>query len=96
MGIINLRGKIVTVIDTGRRLGLSPIQSSKALRTIIVNFGEESIGLMVDGIGNVVTVSTRQVDPPPTNIGEVPGKWFDGVFKTEEQLIGLLDMESLI
>jgi purine-binding chemotaxis protein CheW len=96
MGIVNLRGKIVTVIDTGKRLGLRPIQRSDTMRTIIVDDGDEAFGLMVDGIGNVVTVAPEYVEVPPANIGAIPGKCFNGVFKTENKLIGLLDMQSLL
>lgn len=94
MGIINLRGKIVTVIDTGKRLGLSPIRQSHTMRNIIVNADDESVGLMVDRIGNVISVEPGQVDTPPANIGEVPGRCFDAVYKTEEQLVGLLSLKA--
>jgi purine-binding chemotaxis protein CheW len=94
-GIINLRGKIVTVIDTGKRLGLSPIQASEKMRTIVVNDGEDSFGLMVDGISNVVTVEPDNVDAPPANIGDIPGRCFHGVSKADNRLIGLLTMQAL-
>jgi purine-binding chemotaxis protein CheW len=96
MGIVNLRGKIATVIDTGKRLGLTPIQESDNMRTIIVDDGDEAFGLMVDGIGNVVTVEPGKIDVPPANIGDVPGRCFHGVFKTKEKLIGLLDLPTLL
>ena len=96
MGIINLRGRIVTVIDTGKRLGLAPIESGEKMKTIIVNDGDETVGLMVDGIDNVVSVAPGHMDAPPDNIGEVPGKCFDGVYKTEDQLIGLLAIDALV
>jgi purine-binding chemotaxis protein CheW len=95
MGIINLRGKIVTVIDTGKRLGLSSIRQSHTMRNIIVNADDESVGLMVDRIGNVISVDPGQVDTPPANIGEVPGRCFDAVYKTDEQLVGLLSLKAL-
>lgn len=95
MGIINLRGKIVTVIDTGKLLGLTPIKGSDDMRNIIVTLDEEFVGLMVDRIGNVITVEPGQVDMPPANIGHVPGKCFDAVFKTKDELIGLLSLNLL-
>jgi purine-binding chemotaxis protein CheW len=94
MGVINLRGKIVTVIDTAKRLGLSSIRQSHTMRNIIVNANDESVGLMVDRIGNVISVEPRQVDTPPANIGEVPGRCFDAVYKTDEQLVGLLSLKA--
>ena len=95
LGIINLRGKIVTVIDTGKLLGLNPITKSDDMRTIIVNTADESVGLMVDRIGNVVAVEPGDIDAPPANIGDIPGRCFDAVFKTKNQLVGLLSVKTL-
>lgn len=95
MGIINLRGRIVTVIDTGKLLGLAPIQKSEDMRNIIVKDGDESIGLMVDRIGSVITAKPGQVDRPPANIGDVPGRCLDAVYKTDDQLVGLISLNSL-
>jgi purine-binding chemotaxis protein CheW len=96
MGIVNLRGKIVTVIDTGKRLGLNPIDAGEKMRTIIVNDGDESVGLMVDRIANVVKIEPDGTEAPPANIGEVPGRCFDAVYKTEDRLVGLLSLDSLV
>jgi len=96
LGIINLRGKIVTVIDTGILLGLTPARKSGDRKIIIVNADEEYIGLMVDRIGNVITVEPEQVDAPPANIGDVSGKCFDAVCKTDDKLVGLLPLNKLI
>lgn len=95
LGVINLRGKIITLIDTGKRLGLSPIQNSDAVRAIIVDDGEESFGLMVDRIGNVIDVPLDKVAAPPANIGAVPGRWFEAVYETDDQLVGLLSLHAL-
>jgi len=52
-GVLNLRGRIVTIIDLGKKLGLSPTQPTEASRNIIVNSQEEHIGLLVAGIADV-------------------------------------------
>ncbi|MCB2149329.1 MAG: chemotaxis protein CheW [Deltaproteobacteria bacterium] len=95
MGVINLRGKIVTIIDTGKLLGLTPIKRSDDMRNIIVNLDEEFVGLMVDRIGNVITVEPAQADMPPANIGDVPGRCFDAVYKTNNEVVGLLSLDSI-
>ncbi len=95
MGVMNLRGRIVTIIDTGKNLGLTAIQRTKNTRNIIVQDGDEHIGLAVDCIGNVLTIEVNRVFPPPANIVGVKGKYFDGVFKTEGGLVGLLNLESV-
>jgi chemotaxis signal transduction protein len=50
---------------------------------------------MVDRIGNVVAVDPGEIDSPPANIGDVPGRCFDAVFKTDDQLVGLLSLQSI-
>lgn len=94
-GILNLRGQIVTVIDLGKKLGLSMTKMSNETRNIIVNSQNEYIGLLVDRIGDVERAKWDKVEPPPANIGGVQGKYFEGVFKTENSLIGIIDVEEV-
>lgn len=95
-GILNLRGQIVTVIDLGKKLGLSETQISHDTRNIIVNSKNEYIGLLVDRIGDVERTEWGAVEPPPANIEGVQGKYFEGVFKTEKTLIGILNVEEVL
>ena len=61
IGILNLRGKIVTIIDLGKKLELSEIKKDKDRRNIIVNSNDEHIGLLVDSISDVVTSDEDQI-----------------------------------
>ncbi len=96
VGVLNLRGRIVTVIDLGEKLELSPINTNKENRNIIVDSQEEQIGLLVDSISDVLLARTDKIEPAPANIGGVKGKFFKGVFKTEDKLIGVLDIEEVL
>jgi purine-binding chemotaxis protein CheW len=96
VGVLNLRGRIVTVIDLGDKLELSPINISKENRNIIVDSQEEQIGLLVDSISDVLLARSDKIEPAPANIGGVKGKFFKGVFKTEDKLIGVLDIEEVL
>lgn len=95
-GILNLRGQIVTIIDLGKKLGLSPVDIKKETRNIIVNSQGESIGLMVDAINDVVAAERDDIEAAPANISGVKGKYFQGVLKTEKQLIGILDIDEVL
>jgi len=95
-GILNLRGQIVTIIDLGKKLGLSSIDQNIENRNIVVNSKGEYIGLLVDRISDVVKAKWGEIEPPPANIGGVQGKFFRGVFKTENSLIGVLDVETVL
>jgi purine-binding chemotaxis protein CheW len=96
LGVMNLRGRIVSVIDLAKKLGLAFTVRGKKSRTIIVSSQDEYIGLLVDRIGDVVPVRTEDVAPPPANIGGVIGSFTEGVLKTGSGLIGILDVEAVL
>ncbi len=95
-GIINLRGRIVTIIDLGKKLGLTPVQKNNDNRSIIVDSENEHVGLLVDAIGDVIQAGKKDLEAAPSNIRGVKGKYFKGVLKTEKQLIGILDIEEVL
>lgn len=95
-GVLNLRGKIVTIIDLGKKLGLDPISLSKENRNIIVESNEEQIGLFVESISDVLTAEFSRIEPPPSNIIGSQGRFFTGVLKTENKLIGILDIDKIL
>lgn len=96
MGILNLRGQIVTIIDLGKKLGLSEISVDESSRNIIVNSDNEYIGLLVSRIGDVVEADWAKVERPPANIGGLQGTYFKGVFKMDDRLIGILDADQVL
>lgn len=95
-GILNLRGRIVTIMDLGKKLGLAPVTKSKDNRNIIVNSDDEHIGLLVDSISDVALAKKDDIEPAPSNIGGVKGKYFKGVLKTDKKLIGILDIDEVL
>ena len=96
LGILNLRGEIITIVDLGKKLGLKSTELTDKTRNIIVNSNGEHIGLMVEQISDVIQAEWEKVEAPPANIGGVQGKYFTGVFKTEDRLIGILDVEKVL
>jgi len=95
-GILNLRGRIVTIIDLGKKLGLAPVNRNIDNRNIIVNSEDEHIGLLVDSISDVAIAKREDIEPAPSNIGGVKGKYFKGVLKTDKHLIGILDIDEVL
>jgi len=96
LGILNLRGQIITSIDLGKKLGLGETDMSQDPRNIIVNSKGEHIGLMVRKISDVVQADKDKFEPPPSNMGGIQGEFFTGVYKTENKLIGILDVEKVL
>jgi purine-binding chemotaxis protein CheW len=95
-GILNLRWRIITVIDLGKKLGLPSGSDKKNQRSIIVHFENESIGLLVDRLDEVVRGEINKLEKLPANIGGMQGNYFAGVLKTEKHLIGILNMEEVL
>lgn len=96
VGIMNLRGQIVTIIDLGKKLELTSARVTEKTRVIIVRWEGENIGLLVDSITDVVMAKSKEIMPPPSNIKGAKGKYFLGVYKNGSELVGVLDIDSVL
>src|ERR687888_2756041 len=63
-GVINLRGKVIPVVDLRRRFGLPPAEHTRASRIVVVELGDHVVGITVDGVSEVLRVDTATVEPP--------------------------------
>ena len=95
-GVINLRGEVTTVIDLRTVLGLDQTEVTRYSRNLIVNSEGESIGFLVDKISDILTLSSDQISPAPTNIKGVQGKYFLGVHTLESEILVLLNVEEAL
>jgi purine-binding chemotaxis protein CheW len=96
IGILNLRGQIVTIIDLGQKLGLGNAEVGNESRNIIVNATGEHIGLLVTRISDVIMADPDKIEPAPANMSGIQGGFFIGVYKTESKLIGILDVKEVL
>ncbi len=97
MGIMNLRGQIVTIINLGMKIGLAPSVISPKSRVVITNSKGEYIGLLVDRVTEVITVSQQKIASSPANIRGAQDKFFEGVLHTSEnELMALLNLEIVL
>ncbi len=96
LGILNLRGQIVTIIDLGKKLGLGETDIGLDPRNIIVNAPGEHIGLLVRMISDVVMADPDKIEPAPANMSGIQGNFFTGVYKTDSKLIGILDTAEVL
>ncbi|HDS17231.1 MAG TPA: chemotaxis protein CheW [Proteobacteria bacterium] len=95
-GIINLRGKIVTIVDLAIKLNLPTKMETAGRRIIIVEFQNEPFGLMVDRINDVIHIDREALGPAPANVRSHQGRFITGVFRDDEQLIAILDLEGIV
>ncbi len=96
LGILNLRGQIVTIIDLGKKLGLGETDLNQDPRNIIVNSAGGHVGLLVKRISDVIEADMEKQEHPPANMGGIQGEFFTGVYKTEKELIGILNVEKVL
>jgi purine-binding chemotaxis protein CheW len=95
-GVLNLRSRVITVIDVGKRLGLASRDEGRRRRNIIVLFENEFVGLLVDDIGNVFRAEIENIEQLPANVDGVQGRYIEGVLKTEKLLIGILNLAEVL
>ena len=96
IGIINLRGKIVTVLDLGVTLELGRLTVTPASRIFILEWQGEYVGLLADAAGDVVSLQPETVGPPPANFHGVQGRFFTGVCQHQDTLIAILNADAVL
>jgi purine-binding chemotaxis protein CheW len=96
VGVINLRGKIVPVVDLRKRLRLQAGERTKASRVLITENGGRLLGLLVDAVSEVLKVQPDAVEPPPDMIASIGIEYIIGVAKVESRLIILLDLQKVL
>ena len=96
LGIINLRGNVVTVLDTRKLLALPSGGTTEHSRIMIIESGKVTVGLLVDSVAEVMNISATDIDPAP-NIGNDEGsRYIHGICSSEEQILILIDLDKLI
>jgi purine-binding chemotaxis protein CheW len=96
IGIINLRGNVVTVIDTRRRFGLAPAESSESSRIIIIEANDNVIGMLVDSVAEVVYLHQSEIDTAPNVSSDDSSRFIQGVSSRDQQLLILIDVNKLL
>ncbi|GDY00410.1 chemotaxis protein CheW [Phycisphaerae bacterium] len=94
-GVINLRGKIIPVIDLRRKFGMTETQKSDASRIIVVEVHKRVIGFIVDRVHEVLRISSDIVEPAPAMVCSIDSEFIAGVGKLQDRLIILLDIAKL-
>ncbi|MDT8384979.1 MAG: chemotaxis protein CheW [Gammaproteobacteria bacterium] len=96
MGIINLRGNVVTVINTRSRFGLNPAELDDSTRIVIIESDEQVVGILVDSVAEVVDLKASEIETAP-NVGtEESSKFIQGVASHDSELLILVDLNKLL
>ncbi len=95
-GVINLRGRVLPVLNLRKRLKLSAVEPDRASRIIVAEVGEKVIGLLVDSVSHVIRVQAAAIESAPEEVLEVDTDYITGVAKLRDGLVILLDLERLL
>lgn len=96
VGIVNLRGKIVTILDLGLSLGLPAAKPGREARIFILEDRGEFVGLLVDRVDEVVEAEAGQCVAPPSNTPPAQARFFKGVYRIGDRVIALLDPAEVL
>lgn len=94
-GVINLRGKIIPVLDLRKRFGFPASKRDEHSRIVVVDVNDRVIGFIVDRVHEVLRVSSSIIEPAPAMVCSVDSAFIAGVGKLDDRLLILLDLSQL-
>ena len=95
-GVINLRGKIIPVVDLRRRLGMTREKRDKHTRIVVMEISGKIVGFIVDSVSEVLRFPCKMIEPPPAMMAGLDAEYIDGVGKLEDRLLILIDMARVL
>jgi purine-binding chemotaxis protein CheW len=95
-GVTNLRGSVLPVIDLRNRFDLDAREDTRQTRIIIVTMGSIKVGVVVDGVSEVLRVSDELIEPLPPMVNSVNSVFLKGIVRLENRLIILLELGKVL
>ena len=96
LGIINLRGNVVTVIDTRHRFGLQPGDITDHTRIVIIEAEQHVVGILVDSVAEVVYLRQSEIETAPNVGNDESAKFIQGVCHKNDELLILIELDKLL
>ena len=96
LGIINLRGNVVTVIDTRLRFGLQQTETTDQTRIVIIETENQVVGILVDAVAEVVYLRQSEIETTPNVGNDETAKFIQGVCHKNDELLILVDLEKMM
>jgi purine-binding chemotaxis protein CheW len=95
-GVINLRGKVIPILDLRRRFGMEHRKHDNQTRIMVIEISGMTVGFVVDGVSEVLRINSSTVEPTPPIMAGVDSEYISGVGKLEDRLLILLDLDKLL
>lgn len=94
-GVINLRGKVIPIVDLRKKLGFQSKEYDKSTRIIVVELDGLVIGFIVDSVSEVLRIPSNTIEPPPSMVAGIESEYIEGVGKLDDRLLILLDLKKV-
>ena len=94
-GVVNLRGTVLPVTDLAARLGWDTTEATPRHAIIVTQSGDQTRGLIVDSVSDIVTVSGDEIQPPPATSDDSVVKFIEGIAAIDDRMVMVLNLESL-
>lgn len=96
LGVINLRGNVIPILNLRRRFGLPERAANEATRIVVMNLHGRTVGVVVDGVSEVLRLTPEEISPPPASLAGVGKDYVLGLARRKDRLLILLDMARLL
>lgn len=96
MGVINLRGAVLPIMDLSNRLGMKPAEPTARHVIIVAQVNSRVVGLLVDAVSDILTVSDEQIQPTPEISSDLEKQYARGILAIDKRMICLVELEALI
>ncbi len=95
MGVLNLRGAVLPIVDLAARLGMRPAEPSPRHVIIVAQVGRQIIGLLVDAVSDILTVTDENIQPVPEVSSDLERQFARGILAIDKRMICLVELEGL-
>lgn len=96
LGVVNLRGVVLPIVDLALQLGFPPTEPTARHAIIVVECGNQVVGLLVDGVSDIFTAGEDQIQPTPDIAAETAKPFLRGVIATDGRLVGVVNVVNLL
>ncbi len=94
LGVIDLRGRVIPIIDLGKKFGIIADLSNSS-RAIVVDIEGKQVGLAIDSVSHVIKVDSGEIEPPPPVVKGISGKYIIGIAKLKTGFVVILDINQI-
>ena len=95
LGVINLRGVVLTIVDLASRLGMTPAEPTARHVIIVAQVGQRVIGMLVDAVSDILTVVDDDIQPTPEISSELEKQYARGILAIDKRMICMIELFTL-